>query len=637
MSLSLKNLEVVNVKDPRVITDYKSAYVYLQGASNISQKSYTTTSVSNSSLTFSCPPPSAQNLVDAKVYFQAPIRLIFQGLSTAPGQTIVNAYYDAPRAYALSSGIDVVNCTLNNFSVSNNLCDYLHPLLRYNVNNSLKNRMYSITPSYPDQSQLYSSLIGNNRNPLGSYGDTTDENVQGRGGFSQFKFISQTLNNAAPTIPPTIVVSTAPGQILTGIVDMVFTEPFFMLSPLHSGKSEVHSFLHLTTVDINITFLSQAANRFWSRSDDSLITLTSLNYTFAPLLSSGSPAFAFSGSQAQPAILFNYFTPKEVDIIPRNMISVYPYFDIQRFPTDIGQLPLLTLGQSPQRYTSNNVQLSSIPSKIFVFCRERNQDLYSSPLKTDTFATITGVSIQYFNRTGIMSSASQSQLYEMSVKNGCNMSYTQWTGGLVYSAGSFSNSLQYGTVGSVLCIDTACDLGLDSLQSPGKVDHNTFQIDVTLGSTNPNNIYYTLYIVIVNEGVFNIAAGQTSAQIGVLSSQDILDAKSKPYINYELIKDMEGGNFLTGVKDFFTEVIPQFLGKSKLASNLANLIPVIGPAVSKSVSNLGYGDGGILVDDMGGVLVGGEDDDEEYPEDYKGGRHMKRKELITKMERRKMM
>ncbi len=622
MSLSLKKIDVINVKDPRVIVNQKQDYVYLEGASQISQKNYVTTSVSNSSLQFSCPPPSMSTFVDRKIRFQGPVRLTFTATSTAAGESIIVPGHDAPRAYGLSSATDVVNCTINNFQISNNISDYVQPLLRYNVGDRLKYSQYSTTPTYPDQSQLYSSLVGSIRNPLGSYGDGIDQQTP-RGGFNKYKVVSQTVivGGVSQNQP-----STASGQAMTSIVDIVFTEPFFMLAPIAWQESEVHPFVNISTMDFNITLLNQAANRMWSRDETSL-ALTSLNFTWASLIPSGGPAFSFP--ETQPNLQFNYFTPKETQIIPRDMIACYPYFDIQRFPTDISGVT-----SNPTVFTSNNVQLSTIPNRMYIFVRQQNSTLYSSCTNTDTFAAIDKISIQYYNRTGILSSASRNQLYQISVKNGCNMSWEQWSGDAVYTNGTYAS--QYNTVGSVIALSPAEDLGLDSLQAPGKIDHNTFQIDVTIRNLNPSITNYTIYIVVINEGVFSIAPGLTSGQIGVLSSQDILDARSKPYINYENIKDVYGGDFLSGLKSFFTETIPSVLRKSKIASNLANLLPVVGPAVSKSIRNLGYGEeydgygddeGGVLVDDRGGVIVGG------VPV---GGRELPRRKLRASMKKRIM-
>lgn len=589
MSLSLKKLDVIKVVDPRCTSSYKSDYIYLEGAANVTQKSYTTTSVSTSSLQFTAQPPNRGIYVGRRPYIQTGMRLTFQGVSTAIGQTLINPNRDAPRAYPFSSGVDVMNCTLNNFSVSVNEADILHALLRYNVNNNLKNRLYSTAPSYPDQSQLYSSLVGSVRSPLSGYGDSNDEDVQGRGGYSKYNIVSNP-------------VSVAIGQTLTAVVDLVTTEEFFLLSPLYWGKKETHSFINLQTFDLNVTMLGNAANRMWSR-DETSIALTSLTFQFASLLT-GGPAFSFP--ESSPVLMFEYYQPKESTLLPLNdMVSVYPYFDIQRFPTDISGVPAFPTFAV---YSSNNIQLSSIPNRIYIFARRQNNDLYSSCTNTDTFAPINNINIQLNARSGLMASASQVQLYEMSVKNGCSLSYTQWTGGPVYTPGTFAS--RYGTVGSIVCIDPAVDLGLGSLESDGKNMQTTFQVNVSLSSLIPGLTNYTLYVVVVNEGVFSIHKTQCTAQIGVLTSQDILEAKQQPGINYESIKSISGGDFLQGLKSFWTNTLSPLLQKSRIASNLANLIPIAGPAISRSIRNLGYGDGegeGVLYDDdgQGGVLVGG--------------------------------
>ena len=96
MSLSLKKLDVIKVVDPRTTSDYKSAYIYLEGAGNVSQKSYTTSSVSASSVQITAQPPNKSIYVDRKVYLQAGMRLTFTAVSTAIGQAIINPNRDAP-------------------------------------------------------------------------------------------------------------------------------------------------------------------------------------------------------------------------------------------------------------------------------------------------------------------------------------------------------------------------------------------------------------------------------------------------------------------------------------------------------------------------------------------------------------
>ena len=138
-------------------------------------------------------------------------------------------------------------------------------------------------------------------------------------------------------------------------------------------------------------------------------------------------------------------------------------------------------------------------------------------------------------------------------------------------------------------------------------------LQIRVDCTNISNaaVSPTLYVVPVLDGVFTIERlGQCSRQIGVITSNDILDARSKPGYNWKDVEDVNGGSFLDGIKEFFSTKVLPLLKQSRLASNLASAVPFVGPALSKSIHNLGYGEGeggcngyGYTGGD-GGVLLG---------------------------------
>jgi len=115
-----------------------------------------------------------------------------------------------------------------------------------------------------------------------------------------------------------------------------------------------------------------------------------------------------------------------------------------------------------------------------------------------------------------------------------------------------------------------------------------------------DSVPMTMYLIVINEGTLTVPGlGNAVTQLGVLSKQDIINAREQPGISYRDIQDVNGGDFLSGLKNFASK-INDFLKSSKLASNLANIIPIAGPAISKSLNNLGYG-----CEEEGGVPVGG--------------------------------
>lgn len=170
----------------------------------------------------------------------------------------------------------------------------------------------------------------------------------------------------------------------------------------------------------------------------------------------------------------------------------------RRYPTDANASIAGATGTSTLQ--SSNIQLQSIPRRMYIYARIKNSDLLYTD--TDTFLGITSISINWNNRSGLLSSATPYDLYNISKKNGCNLSWTEWSGGPNYVALGGTNTA-YGTVGSVLCLEFGTDIGLQDLECPG-ID-GTYQLQMAVGVKNINQtraITPTLYIVTVNEGKY---------------------------------------------------------------------------------------------------------------------------------------
>lgn len=588
MSLSFQPLTPVCVRDPRTILDNARTYAVLKAGSQTTWKQFTTTSISNSSLQFSCPPPSAGVIIDRKMYMYLPVRLTFTGVPPV-GQSILMPNRDAPRAFPVSSSIETFQASINNQSVSINMADVIQPLMHYNTDNDLKNLDYSMTPTYQDQSQNYGDLYGAIRSPLFNYGDANDGNQCPRGGFP-FWIVSNPVQAVG-------------GTVLTAVVDVAFCEPLYC-SPFYWGKSNESGFYNVNTMDFNITFLAQAANRMWSHDDNGgTNVITSASMIIGGL--NGGPTSDMPGGNL-PVMLFQYITPQENMIIPNNVPITYPYFDVLRFPSD---LPQSLAGSAPVQYNSNNIQLNSIPRRLYVYIRERNSDLYSNPSHTDSFFQINNISIQFQNKNGLLASASMYQLYEMSTKNHCKLSWNQWSCGPVYAPGDFVTKI--GTIGSVLCIEFATDIGLDSLQAPGILAQCMLQVQVTARNLSGRNINPTLYVVPILEGTFTIQGlGQASTNIGVITARDVLDCQQNPSVNYADVESVNGGDFWSGLKSFGSKLWPflskahDFIKDHKLLSRGLSLIPdPTAKTLAVAADVMGYGEcGGAR---RAGVLVGG--------------------------------
>lgn len=605
MSLSYDPIKPVVVLDPVMAIKSQRDYAVLKCGSQTSWKRWISSSVSLNTINWSCPPPSAQVVVNRKMYVYLPVRLRF---SAAPGagNRILSSATDCPRAFPIASSLETIQLSLNNQSVSFNCADVIQALLRYNTGEELKNGDYSMTPNYMDQSQNYNDLANAMRDPIGMYGDALESSVQPRGSFP-FAVID---NPAA-----------VGGETITAVIDIAVCEPLF-ISPLYFGSKNAPGLYGVSSMDLTLNFVSQLANRWWSHNNVAT-NITASSFVFGGM--PNGPTTPFVNGQ-QPMLLVQYITPSETFSIPPNMPLTYSYFDVQRFETPIGAVPAQAPGTYAQ-HTSNSIQLSTIPRKVYVYVRRNNFELHSNPAYTDTYFQIESISMQFMNQSGIFSSASQLDLYKMSRKNGCNIPYNSWSGEPLYRDNWHLGPVLFSGVGSVICMEFASDVGLSSLDAPGKNSQSTLQISVKARNCSGNLINASLYIVVVNEGTFTIPfAGQATTQIGVLTSEDILNAQKQPfYVNYYDLTEAHGGDFWSGLKEFGNK-INDFLKDTQIISRLANSslgmmadtalstalgVPLpVASTIGKVAEYYGYGQ-------EGGVLL--------------GGKALKRKDLVKRL------
>ncbi len=571
MSLSFQQLKPVCVLDPRVMIQNEREYAVLKSGSQVSWKQWTSTSVSTTSINFSCPPPSGNIIVDRKIYLYLCARLTFTGVP-ANGKTLLNVNRDAPRAFPIGGSLETIQATINNQTMSYNCADTIHALMHFNNNVDLKNGDYSLTPNYPDQAQNYSELFGTIRSPLQNYGDSLDGTEMNRGGFP-FVIISNPVGNGTDAV--------------TSVLDVQFCEPIFM-APFFFGKDNSGGFFNVNSMDFTFNFVSQLANRMWSHDNNrGTSIITSSTAAFGSQLN-GPTSFSNVGGNA-PLMLIQYITPQETMVLSPSMAITYPYFDVQRFITDVGSVGAGVRSE----YNSNNVQLASIPRRLYIYMREKNSDLYSNADRPDTYFQINSINIQFLNKNGLLASASMMDLYKMSRKNHCNLSWTQWAG-KVYKPGNWGEDpAQMGLVGSVLCIEFAYDVGLEALQAPGKLEQCQLQVTVSATNISDRAISASLLVVPILEGTFSILGlGQASVNIGVISSKDILDCQQSPAISYNDVQHVNGGDFWSGLKEFGSK-IANFFKKNKIISTVLKsplvkgLDIITGLPISKASQALG--------------------------------------------------
>jgi hypothetical protein len=153
-----------------------------------------------------------------------------------------------------------------------------------------------------------------------------------------------------------------------------------------------------------------------------VVTLVSLN-TNATAASTSAPF-------GNPTINIQYLTPA-LDV-PLPAKSIVPYQDYPRY---ISQPSAQTLSvQVPgdvnnTTLSSQTITLPAIPDLLMIYVRDSTTPQASlSNTLGDSLLTIAGISLNFDNFAGLLSSHTQQQLYRMSQQNGLEMDYSTWRG-----------------------------------------------------------------------------------------------------------------------------------------------------------------------------------------------------------------
>lgn len=503
--------------------------VIVEGSSDVSVRQWISTNYSNTALSFSCPPPSLSTFIERCIFLTVPVVITYTGTTT--GAALLQNGYDALRAYPLSSIITNSTMTINNQTFTIQTRDVIPYLARYFCETS-----HTTFPSFLDKSAVYADLATSINNPLGSYFNSVD-GFQPRGGF------------------PTIIVNGATSSTLSATI----IEPVF-IPPLQMSQDKTLGFSNVRTMDFVFNF-SSSLSRIVSHAISNA-TLTNV-------------AVAIQ----QPTLTMKYYSPKP-GYVPRAL--KFGTHEIVAFPTTSNTA--LT-SNSSTTMVSSNIQLNAIPSHIYVFVRESNANLtYQS---TDTFCNISGINITFNNVTGILSTCTEVDLYNIARANGLMDSWEAWKGYTTVLGGA-----KIGTAGSILKLCFAKDITLRSDDFVGKTGAYNLLVNATVTNYNQQSSITnpTLYIIAVTPGSLTFhETGSIDKVLGVSRHAD-----SRQYIPYNVVRAYYGGSFMDVVSrvSSYLKPINDWLRRSKAISSVASSIPhPAAHALSSLASSLGYGEG----------------------------------------------
>lgn len=544
--MSSSDFSKVKVIDDVLATTDSVRYAVIKGAQNITPGKYTAISQSNSSITFNIQTPSEATVLSRRMMLRNTISITCVGTLPAgvgANERLINfGVTESLGPFPFQSLCNTVQMTINNNTVSQNMRDVMFALLRFGDRREMA-RYNNSAPTAYDNYWNYADCVGANNSPLGAWNDCSlDEAYQGRA-------VSRIISVSGNT--------TGAGQ-KTVIVVFETIEPL-MLSPLIWCDPESNNQGFYGVQVLNLTLNVGSTNR----------VLRSAQNTFGAL-GAGNLVVSLTAPQAfsEPQLLIQYYTRQPSDLVPaRNVVpfAEYPRYlsagtveiPAATFPAadNVAGSYLLKPGSTSQ-FASQTISLNSIPDRLIIFARKTlaTQTAYDA----DCFFPISRIVVNFNNKSGLLSSATQWDLWRMSVESGSNATWAEFSGvaGVSKStaAGLYGLS-QVATSGAPLVLSMGKHIELDDVFAPGSIGQFQLQFQVDLlnydtvayGSANPEQ--WELVLITQNTGVFVLERGTSQTYTAILSRSDVLAASSQPGYSSSAVKRLVGGSIEDGFKD----------------------------------------------------------------------------------------
>jgi len=240
--------------------------------------------------------------------------------------------------------------------------------------------------------------------------------------------------------------------------------------------------------------------------------------------------------------------------IPLPEQSVVPFLETPRYISANNNLTIAP--GATQQLQMSGITLTQIPDMLLIYVKPQQMaNNYG-----DFYLPIENISMMFDNRSGILSSMTREQLFEMSVKNGLNMDYNQYLGS-AYVDNSYN---KVPLVGGFLALRSGIDFALTSGSASGLGGNYNLQFNITCKNqlgvpiVNPS-----LDCVAVNSGFFIFSGGSSRYSTAPLTEADIIQAPLMG-TSQELGR-MVGGSWWnkigSSIKNFFTHPTVKNVGK----------------------------------------------------------------------------
>ena len=618
----MSSFKTVLIEDSRVadITD-SEVFGVLSGASQSTYQQYNAVSASNSSIVFATQIPSENIVIDRRLLINSTVNFTISAGGAAPvgGSSrvppagvpvLAYGFRDSLQQFPLNSLFSTCQTTINNVSTSANLKDIL-PMLMVMNDSRVMSRWNSTAPSLRDQAYgFYPDAIGATNNPLASYGVASyDADFVPRGAYN-FRIISVVHTNAAGVNDGSLI-STGNGDLWSIQCTFNTTEPFVGLSPYINFNPDCSAGLLGVNTMSFVLNIDNACSRLFSSAGGSFLNGGTANAVWTPYISAISLGAGGLAPFTDTRLLFNFLSLQPEQYAKLSTKNVVPYHDYPRFLTIQNNQPSLNAAIYPapafqasgvaiplptlatSTLTSQAIQLNQIPDLIMICARVpmSSQDWSD----TSSFLTINNVRINFNNSSGLLASATQQDLFEMSVRNGSAQSFYEWSG-ISQNNDQATGLVRYlPTTGSVLVINPSLDLSLPSYLTASSLGQFQLQFNLQVTNQYPFVVNPEICVVCVNSGIFVTTQGTSAIYTGILTKDETLRTKTE-----------------RPVADIDTKSFDRLVGGSLMNRGVGNIAAKMKRHGFHQMSGMGSGggksggsSGGALSETLPNEMVGG--------------------------------
>lgn len=564
-------VEKISVFDDRIIQP-QPTYAVEKGALALTNVTFSAITNTTTQLTFNVIVPSENVFVDRAVDVFAIIYGQFVVSSTvgatSTGFPVVVPGSVSPAPFPLQQMATSIQATINDATVVINTVDVLPQVLRFVDYKA--HRLQRTCQTALDNYQSYSSTVLANtvatNSPLGAYQNARNADELGNGSLPNFFWctsVSSTAGTTSSTAISSDVTSTSANipsfingwPVHTSVTANstyylnfgIRTVEKLVLSPFIFGDAYEYDTGLFGVQNIQLVMNLQPNNTRILRHAYDPINKGVQGYPSAPI--SGVNVTGFGN----PRLLVQFLTPSLDVSLPAK--SVIPYIEFPRYITTLtgpGPLSVSTqrwnawVNPTTTRLETNTITLPLIPDLLMVYVRPTNYNTTLSsgipdPTQANWTLPIDSISVNFDNFAGLLSSHSREQLYKMSVANGLEMDYANWSGlaetglfsqyGTALAAGTSADTVRnvwVPTAGPILLLKPGRDIPLQAGQAPGLVGN--FSLQMSLNVFNNSYLDFTtagslqIYVVTVNSGFFETIKGSSRLIKGLLTEQDIISA-----------------------------------------------------------------------------------------------------------------